>query len=273
MKPVKKAALLHSMCSVGKASLTNMIPVLSTMGIEACPIPTAILSTHTGGYGMPAKQEISKEYIKECADHFKENKVTFDLIFIGYLGNPEMVFAIQYFVEQFPEATVFLDPIMGDHGTFYKGLGEEYAHAFQTLFPFVDVIVPNMTEAFVLTKRKYHEKCSKSEYIQICKTIHDFGIKTVILTSVLDEEKNSGIVLSESQNPDMIVAKREPIEFHGSGDLFDAVLIGTYLQNKSWHEAVVNAHHFVSACIQNSASFEYKKREGLMIENNLYLLV
>ena len=84
MKPIKKIALLHSLCGVGKASLTNMMPVLSVMGIESCPIPTVVLSTHTG-FSSPAKLETPAEYICACADHYIENGVAFDAIFIGYL--------------------------------------------------------------------------------------------------------------------------------------------------------------------------------------------
>ena len=82
MKPIKKIALLHDLCGVGKAALTNMMPILSIMGIEACPIPTMLLSTHTGGYGLPATLKIPGSYIRQCADHFKSQHVEFDAIFI-----------------------------------------------------------------------------------------------------------------------------------------------------------------------------------------------
>ena len=84
--------------------MTNMLPVLSVMGIEACPIPTMLLSTHTGGYGKPAVARISPEYIKGCADHYCEQNVKFDMIFIGYLGNEELAESVLYLVYCFTEA-------------------------------------------------------------------------------------------------------------------------------------------------------------------------
>ena len=106
MRPVKKVALLHDLCGVGKAALTNMVPVLSVMGIEACPIPTILLSTHTGGYGKPVMEKISTTYIRECAEHYVANQVTFDLIFVGYLGSEGMIEAVEYFLSCFPDAEV-----------------------------------------------------------------------------------------------------------------------------------------------------------------------
>ena len=96
MRPMKKIALLHDLCGVGKAALTNMMPILSVMGIESCPIPTMLLSTHTGGYGTPAVARIPAEYIRNCADHFKNQGVEFDAIFIGYLGHMEAIDAVIY---------------------------------------------------------------------------------------------------------------------------------------------------------------------------------
>ena len=105
MKPVKKVALLHDLCGVGKAAMTNMLPVLSVMGIEACPIPTMLLSTHTGGYGKPAVARISPEYIKGCADHYCEQNVKFDMIWSFLIRSWEIMENI----------TAILIPAMGKH--------------------------------------------------------------------------------------------------------------------------------------------------------------
>lgn len=139
---MKKIALLHDLCGVGKAALTNMMPILSVMGIESCPIPTMLLSTHTGGYGTPAVARIPAEYIRNCADHFKNQDVEFDAIFIGYLGHMEAIDAVIYFVEQFPETRVILDPIMGDHGSYYQNFDETYAAALRRLLPYADTYFP-----------------------------------------------------------------------------------------------------------------------------------
>ena len=126
MRPVKKIALLHDICGVGKAAMMNMTPILSMMGIEACPIPTVLLSTHTGGYGTPAIYHVPGEYIRTCADHYKKENITFDAIFVGYLGNVDVIDSVIYFISQFPDTKVILDPIMGDHGKYYSNFDESY---------------------------------------------------------------------------------------------------------------------------------------------------
>ena len=171
MKPMKKVALLHSMCSVGKASLTNMIPILSTMGIEACAIPTVLLSTHTGGYGIPATYRVEAEYIRSCAEHYKQNKILFDIIFVGYLGSIDMVSSVQYFLDCFPDASVVLDPILGDHGSYYRNLGPEYVNAFKQLISYADVLLPNLTEACLLTDTAYRTDLKKEEIEDVCKKL------------------------------------------------------------------------------------------------------
>ena len=100
MRPVKKIALLHDICGVGKAAMMNMTPILSMMGIEACPIPTVLLSTHTGGYGTPAIYHVPGEYIRTCADHYKKENITFDAIFVGYLGNVDVIDSDIYYIKK-----------------------------------------------------------------------------------------------------------------------------------------------------------------------------
>ena len=136
MRPVKKIALLHDICGVGKAAMMNMTPILSMMGIEACPVPTVLLSTHTGGYGSPAVYHVPGDYIRACADHYKKEHITFDAIFVGYLGNTDVIDAVIYFIDQFPETKVILDPIMGDHGTYYTNFDESYGKAMRKMLPY-----------------------------------------------------------------------------------------------------------------------------------------
>lgn len=273
MKPMKKIAILHSLCAVGKASLTNMLPIFSTMGIEACPIPTVLLSTHTGGYGLPARQSVSGEYIRACAEHYRDNGIQFDAIFVGYLGSEEMVSAVQYFLAQFPKAFVILDPIMGDHGTFYATLDQDYARAFRKLCAYVNVILPNVTEACFLAEKTYKACISEDVLKEMCDRLHDDGVQTVIMTSVQTEKIKRGILISSNETMELLEINVEPIEFHGTGDVFAAVLIGAYLQGCTWKESAQKAHGFVCECLRESGESGYEKRDGLLLERKLSLLV
>ncbi len=273
MKPVKKIALLHSMCGIGKASLTNMMPILSTMGIEACPIPTVLLSSHTGGFGIPAKQEISADYIRASADHYRDNGIEFDAIFVGYLGSSEALSAVRYFVKQFPKAKKILDPIMGDHGTFYSNISQNHANAFHELCSDMDIIIPNFTEACFLTGQPFQETPDASFLLNLCERLHQTNVKQIIITSTPSPEGKRGILSSDNAEIKRWNVETQATDFHGTGDVFDAVLIGSYLQGKTMKESILAAHQFVFDCIHDSCKYDYPQKEGLLIERNLSRLV
>ena len=257
MRPVKKVALLHDICSVGKAALTNMTPILESLGIESCPIPTMLLSTHTGGYDAPAIHKIPGEYIRNCADHYKEQGITFDAIFVGYLGTVEMVDAVIYFIEQFPGTRIIFDPIMGDHGRFYVNLDEEYAVALRKLLPYADVILPNLTECFLLAGIEYQDMEDHRHVLTLCKALQKYGAKDLIITSVPKDDCKKGIVLYEDHAFLYIGNAEEIGEYHGAGDAFDGMFVSKQMQGYTLLESVQASHAFVCACIRESAKYDY----------------
>lgn len=273
MRPVKKAALLHDLCGVGKAALTNMIPVLSVMGIEACPVPTILLSTHTGGYGKPAMEKISTTYIRECADHYVANHVTFDLIFVGYLGSEGMIEAVEYFLSCFPDTEVIMDPIMGDHGRYYTNFDSSYGQSMRRLLSYASVVLPNLTEGCLLTDTTYSEKMTEEKLLGICERLKNYGAETVVMTSIPCASGKKGIVFYEKGQFTLLEKENLACEYHGTGDTFDGVFVGAYLNGQTLLEALELAHQFVYVCMKESANYDYEEREGLMIEKNLAMLV
>jgi pyridoxine kinase len=273
MKPIKKVALLHSLCSYGKASITNMMPILATMGVEVCPIPTMILSTHTGGYQMPAIQKIDAQHIRACAKHYLEQQISFDCIFVGYLGDIELVDAILDFINAFPNAPVILDPIMGDHGVLYSNLNDSYTSAFRRLLGKTTVLLPNITEAALLTDTPYKESYTLMEIKEICMKLHEYGSTSTVITSVEIDSKKGHVVLYQDNYMDCLQLSYAPFEFHGTGDVFDAVLLGAYLSGISLEASIQKAHDFVYHCLLESSKHLYDKREGLLLEPNLSMLV
>lgn len=273
MKPVKKVALLHDLCGVGKAALTNMIPILSVMGVEVCPLPTMLLSTHTGGFGKPAVEKISGDYIKASARHYQRENVTFDAIFIGYLGSIDMVAAIQDFISCFPNVPVIIDPIMGDHGRYYSNFNEHYGEAVRMLIPAADVLLPNLTETCLLLDIPYREVFTRAELETMCTGLKERGAGEVIITSVAGVKRKKGIALGERSRFSILDNSYIPGDYHGTGDAFDGVFVGEYVAGKALVECVRKAHDFVYECIRESNKYDYPEREGLMIEKNLHMLV
>ena len=278
MRPVKRVVLLHDLCAVGKAALTNMLPVLSTMGLEACPIPTILLSTHTGGYGKPAVRSTDPDYIRECAAHFKREKVSFDGIFVGYPGNTEVLEAVRDFVHCFPEVPVILDPIMGDHGKYYGNFGAVYGKAVRSFVPEAEVLLPNLTEACLLTETPYRTDFTEKELFSLCQKLDDAGRKrrTIVLTSAPASENRKKIAVlmrvKEDESFFTIDFPACPGDYHGTGDLFDGVFLADYIEGLPIRTCIEQAHAFVKNCIQTSSRYAYSERDGLLIEQSLPFL-
>lgn len=272
MKPTKKVALLHDVCAVGKAGAMNMIPILNTMGMEVSLIPTMLLSTHTGGYGNPAVCSIPSCYLCECAKHYKKENVTFDFIFVGYLGNSDMAEGVLDFIGYFPEAKVVTDTIMGDNGKFYGNFDNCYLQSVKKLLPVSDLILPNYTEACFLAEMEYRETPDFAYQNAIYEKLLQFGVKDMVITSVTSGEKTE-IFYSEKGKANCLFLECEPNNIHGTGDVFDGVILGNYMKGIPLKENIIQAHEFVKACIAETYRYEYNKREGLILEKMLPLLV
>lgn len=272
MKPVKRAAVLHDICGVGKAALTNIIPVLSIKGIEACPIPTYVLSTHTGGFGKPAMQRLSA-FPAECADHYEREGITFDTILVGYLGNREAVESALYFIQKNRGARVVLDPVFGDHGKHYLNFTKEYEEALKMLMPFADIITPNYTEACLLAGEEYRETSSQKELRRISEKLKDMGSFDVVITSApVQKQDKVGIYMSAKASDILFEWKKAGGAYPGTGDIFAAALTAFIIEGEGLEQAVQMAHQFVSKCIEVSSSYSYPAREGVLLERCLKYL-
>lgn len=182
-KPIQRAAILHDLCTVGKAAMTNILPVLSVLGVEACPVPTMVLSTHTGGYGKPAIYPLSG-FAGDCGKHLKSQGFSFDAVFVGYLGNKKNVREAYTFLEDFSGGPVLFDPIMADHGKFYSNFDESYNELLKGLIPRCTLMTPNYTESCLLTGEAYEESCGKEKFLRITEKLKNLNCKNAVLTSI-----------------------------------------------------------------------------------------
>lgn len=271
-KPIKRAAVLHDLCCVGKAAMTNILPVLSVMGTEACPIPTMALSTHTGGFGTPAVHHLDT-FPLEAADHLKRCGVSFDAVFLGYLGSLAAVERAKAWVKAFPGTEVLLDPIMADHGRFYSNFDEDYCRAMRGLLPLAGIITPNYTESCLLSGEPFTEACDAEKLERICEKLLALGAKKAVITSVPCGPGHIGIAVAEPEKISLLKKDREGRAYPGTGDLFAAVLLGSLLKGRGLYEAAEDAHGFVARCIRESDAAGYDTREGVLLEPQLrYLL-
>ena len=272
-KPVKRVAVIHDICGVGKAALTNIIPILSVIGVEPCPIPTMILSTHTGGFGMPCIVS-NNNFVKNCEEHYSENEIKFEAIFVGYLGNLDNIKETIEFIESNSSSKVILDPIFGDNGKCYCNFDKKYVDGMKELIRYSDIITPNYTEACLLVDEEYSKEYCKEKLENIVSKLIELEAKKIVITSIPSvNDDEIGMAIYENNKLTVIFEKKQNKSYPGTGDIFTSVLTGELLQGKTLYDATEKSHYFVSECIKESSKYDYPTREGVLLERKLYLLL
>ena len=144
-----RCAAVHDLSGLGRCSLTVILPAMSVMGVQVCPLPTAILSAHTGGFGSVARRDLT-DYLAEALAHYRTLGLPMECVYTGYLGSAEQVALCQAMFDEWPDAMKVVDPVMGDHGKLYHGFTPELVQGIRCLATHADVITPNLTEAALL---------------------------------------------------------------------------------------------------------------------------
>ena len=246
----KRILTIQDISCVGQCSLTVALPVLSACGHETCVLPTALLSTHTGGFGKPAIVPLSNA-LPGIVEHWKRNAITFDLILTGYLGDvPAVHTALQIMATMLsPGGMCIVDPAMADHGKLYSGFDEEYVLAMKRLCERADVILPNLTEAALLSGVPYQDRTDEAYARELLEALPN---ERVILTGVGEED--TGLLLRDGGTIRRYAHPRLPGSFSGTGDLFAAAFTGALAAEKGVYESARIAADFTYRCIQCTAA-------------------
>lgn len=272
--PVKKVAAIHDLSGFGRTSLTAIIPILSSMGVQVCPFPTAILSTHTNGFEGFTFVDLT-DTMDAFLNHWKKEKIEFDCIYSGFLGSPRQIDIISNFILNFKreDNLVVVDPVMGDNGSLYQTMSNEMVVKMRDLIKKADIITPNFTEAALLLDRPFTKDIEESEIKNWLLELSDMGPEIVIITSVLDKSnpnKTSVIAYDKINNKFWKVScEYIPAFFPGTGDSFASVLIGSLLQGDSLPIALDRSVNFITNGIRSSYGFNYPQKEGILIEKVL----
>lgn len=247
----KRILTIQDISCIGQCSMTVALPILSACGHETCILPTALLSTHTGGFGKPAVTHFD-EVLPAMWKHWQQNQITFDAILVGYLGSVAAIGAAAEIMEEMlaPGGVSIVDPAMADHGKLYSGFNEEYAQAMGALCRKADVILPNITEAAILSGTTYRETLEE-RYVE--QLLNGLGHPHVILTGVGYREGETGVLVRDGQRRQYYAHPRIGRSYHGTGDIFAACFTGALMQEKSLYESVKIAADYTCKCIENTA--------------------
>lgn len=237
---------------LGQCSITVALPILSACGHETCILPSAVLSTHTGGFGMPHIKDLTEDFAG-ILSHWQEQKFTFDAVYTGYLGNTtHMEYVKQIFDSLLiPGGMRIVDPAMGDHGKLYTGFDLEYALAMRDLCASADVILPNVTEACFMTGTPYRQELDEVYVSELMGKLEQI-CPNVVMTGIGYKSDETGVLVSQNAERWHYVHKKIPKSFHGTGDVFASCFVGAWQQGKELKEAVEIAADFTAKSIEKT---------------------
>lgn len=273
MEKAKRALAIHDISGFGKCSLTVALPVISACGIETTVMPTAVLSTHTGGFTGYTCRDLTGD-MRPMADHWKSLGLEFDAIYSGYLGSFEQIEIVKSIVRDFKSENNFFlcDPAMADHGRMYSLFNMDFAKKMAELCSLADIIVPNFTEAAFMTGEEYREGPYTVDYVEkIIEKLRELGAKKIVLTGVYFDEGELGCACCDTADGKIEYSLRPRLDgvYHGTGDVFASALCGALLNGFGLKAAADIAAKFTCGCIERTLRITPDVRYGVAFEGEL----
>ncbi len=269
--PVKRIAAVNDLSGIGRCSLTVALPILSALGAQACPLPTAVLSAHTG-YPSFSFFDFS-DHMETFLDSWQTLDVRFDAVFTGFLGSARSIGMVARLFESQPQALRIFDPVMGDGGEIYKTYTHDMCNQMRRLCRGADIVTPNLTEACILTGQDYPADFSdRQAFIDLARRLQALGAKNAVITGLPDEGGISNIAVDAAGR--VCVDRHERVESYcsGTGDIFASVVTGLAAAGTDFIECVKRAGDFVARALEYTLSQRGSLQDGVIFEPLLYLL-
>lgn len=272
---MKKIAAIHDLSGYGRASLTVAIPILTHMGFQVCPLPTAILSAHSE-YKNFRSLDLT-DYMESFIAHWKELQLSFDAIYTGYLASVKQMDIVRDFFDFFKSDHNFIlvDPVLGDHGELYSSMTPKMVEGMRKLCSQAKVITPNLTEAAFLLGHDPRQNVSVGTAIQWCKQLSELGPEHVIITSAPGSNDLNVATLAYNRLDHRtwrVLCDYIPASYPGTGDAFASVITGCMLNGDSLPEALDRAVHFINMGIKATFGYTHNPLDGMNQEKVLHYL-
>lgn len=271
---IQRVAAIHDLSGFGGGSLSAVIPILSAMGIQVCSLPTAILSTHTGGFTDFHFRDLTDD-MRLIITHWRRLSLSFAAIYSGFLGSAEQIGVVRDFISDFrnPDTLVVVDPVLGDDGKLYDTMDEVMVAGMRGLVASADVITPNITEAGLLLGASTLPAPGRTDEIKAwTRALSDLGPRCVIITSVPEDFGRGTSVVAfdrEAGRYWKVACPYIPACYPGTGDIFASVISGSLLQGDSLPLSLDRAVQFVSMAIRTTFGHNFPEREGVFLERVL----
>lgn len=279
MNHTPRVAAVHDLSGLGRCSLTVVLPVLSAMGAQCCPLPTAVLSAHTA---FPASDKASFRDLTAEMDqtlrHWEELHTNFDAIYSGFLGSAGQIGVLRELTAAFrrKETLVLVDPVMGDHGRLYRTYTPDMCALMGDLAAEADIITPNLTEAAILLGEDYQNVPTSQAGMEAwLNRLSMDGRRSVIVTGVsfTPGTVGAGCFDRHSGKLRFAMARQEKGQFSGTGDLFAAVVLGSLLRGETLSDAMARAVEFIQQCVCRTLAAGTPVLDGVQFEPLLHSLM
>ena len=269
-KRQKRIALVNDITGFGRCSVAVELPLISALKVQACPLPTAILSCHTGFPTHYIDDYTGR--MRPYMEDWQRNGVQFDGIATGFLGSAEQIAIVADFIRAFkqPGTRVMVDPVMGDYGKLYASYTDEMCEKMKALLALADIVTPNLTEACRLLDRPYPKdgKVDTAELEYMAAELADRGPSQVVITG-LSAGKDIENFIYEAGRGTMLRERKIGGDRSGSGDAFAAIVIASLVKGESLTDAVKKAADFISKCLKYAVELDLPWNYGLPFEEYL----
>ena len=273
---MKRILTVQDISCLGKCSITFALPVISALGVECVILPTAVLSNHTLFKAFTVKD--LSDQIVPITRQWQSEGVEFDAIYTGYLGTEEQIDMMKDLFKTFgsgDDKLIFVDPVMADNGKLYPAFDMDYARKNTELCSCADIIVPNITEACIMTGMEYREEYDEAYVKELLSRVVNLGARISVLTGVSLSEGKTGVMGYDREKDEYSVYQNDKVDatFHGTGDLFSSTVIGEIMHGKDWKDAVRIAADYTAHTIAVTMNDPKKPWYGVNFEETIPYLV
>jgi len=269
----KRVLAIHDISCFGRCSLTAALPIISSTGVECTVMPTAVLSTHTGGFTGYTYRDLTDDLIP-ILEHWKTLGLRFDSVYTGFLGSFEQIDIVSKIFDELrgKDTIIVVDPVMADNGELYPIFDKNFPKGMRKLCKKADVIVPNITEAVLLLEEEYIKGPYSEEYIEgLLKRLGKIGSNKIVLTGVFFDEKHLGAAAYDVKTEEISYSFHElvPGYYHGTGDVFGSVVVSALMNESDLKKANDLAVKFTAECIVRTRASGADVRFGVDFEEGL----
>ena len=268
----KKIAVINDFSGFGRCSIAVALPIISTLKIQCCPLPTSIFSNHTGfdSFFFDDYTDKMPLYINE----WKKLGLQFDGITSGFLGSKKQIEIVTQFFKDFKtkENIIIVDPVMGDYGKIYATYTKEMCEEMKKLVQYADIITPNITELCILTDTPYQEKWKISELDKMTEGLAEKGPEKIVVTGIEQKEFIANFCYEKGKSPKILRCHRVGTQRSGTGDVFSSIIAADAVNQVPFDKSVKKASNFIKKCILKSIEMDIPVTDGVCFEELLQTL-